>query len=52
MTGCDKNGGRKMDFFIGVLGYTVKALLMTVAIIAGVFAGKKVRDMKDAKQGR
>lgn len=39
-----------MDLLAGILGYVVKTLIMSVAIVAGVFAGKSFRDYKDAKK--
>ncbi len=45
----DKNGGMDMAFLTSLLGYLGKLVLYVILAVLGVFAGKKLRDRKDAQ---
>ena len=44
-----RNGGLQMAFLTSLLGYLAKFVLYAVLAACGIFAGKKLRDRKDAK---
>lgn len=45
----DKNGGIDMAFLTSLFGYLGKIVLYAFFGILGAFAGKKLRERKDAK---
>lgn len=45
----DKNGGIDMAFLTSLLGYLGKLVFYVILAVIGVFAGKKLRERKDAK---
>lgn len=44
-----ENGGIDMAFLSSLLGYLGKMVLYVILAVCGIFAGKKLRERKDAK---